>query len=69
MERLSSIALNGRDCRSRILENRQLHDLAILQPEETDLADLEEDAGRPDASAFGQHDRDGVVLCDEWVRL
>jgi hypothetical protein len=34
-----------------------------------DLADLEEDVGRPDESALGQHDRDEVVLCDELARL
>src|SRR6516165_10117460 len=46
VERLSLIALKGRDYWCRILENRQLHDLAILQPKEMDLGDLEEDAGR-----------------------
>ena len=61
--------LKGRYYRCRILENRQLYDLAILQPLKMNLGDLEEDPGRPDASAFGEHDRDGVVLCDELVRL
>jgi hypothetical protein len=66
---LTHLNLKGRDYRCRIFENRQLHDLAILQLEEMNLADLEENAGRSDASAFGQHGRDGVVLCDELVRL